>query len=283
MAQRAFIAVVVGSVIAGLTGLFIKNITVPATSMAFVRMGIPVVVLGTWMWSAGIRFFRGNYKKMLVASALNAVRMYLFLLAYIYTTITQAVIILFTWPVFVNILSTFWLKEKISIKQIVVLLLCFLGIVVIFINQTFSFQNRDFVGMAAGIFSALFYSVSYIIYKTEIDNYKRNEIIFYQNLIGTLFFMPFFILATQIPTMKDMLLMTGYGLIMGILIFNFFFYGLKYLKASQASLIHYLEIISAVGTGVLFFGDKITINILIGGILILGSIGYLKSSRTRPK
>ncbi len=279
MAKKAFLSIIIGSLIAGLTGLFVKNISVPAVSIAFVRLALPASLLAIWIVWKGIPFFRGNYRIMLLASTLNAVRMYLFLTAFIFTSITQAVIMIFTWPVFVNLLSSIWLKEKISRRQIGILFLAFLGIIVIYSDQPFNFHNRDFIGMSAGIVSAIFYSISFIIYKTEIHNYHRNEIIFYQNLVGAFLFLPFFILSKNSPVLQDLILMTGYALLMGIVIFNFFFYGLKYLKASQASMIAYIEIISAVSVGILFMGDKITPTILFGGLCIISSISLLHYMR----
>lgn len=280
MARKAFLSVLIGSIIAGLTGLFIKNISVPASSIAFVRTALPTCLLALWMITRRIAFFRGNYKRMLLASVLNAIRMYLFLVAYVYTTITQAVIMLFTWPIFVNIISSIWLKEKIGSRQIFILVLAFLGIVVIYSEQPFSLDNHDFIGMSAGIASALFYAISYIIYKTEIQNYHRNEVIFYQNIIGAFVFLPFILINSPIPDTQDIVLMLGYSFLMGIVIFNFFFFGLKYLKASQASLINYVEILGAVSIGVIFMDDKITPNILLGGLFIIFSISlnrYIKS------
>lgn len=272
ISQKAFLSVLIGSIIAGLTGLFIKNISVPASSIAFVRTALPTILLAFWMRSKKMAFFRGNYPRMLLASVLNAIRMYLFLVAYLYTTITQAVIMLFTWPIFVNLISVIWFKEKISTRQQFTLALAFLGIVIIYSDQPFSLENQDFIGMSAGLVSALFYSISYVIYKTEIENYHRNEVIFYQNLVGAFVFIPFIITNTPTPNLQDIVLMTGYSFLMGIVIFNFFFFGLKYLRASQASLINYVEILGAVTIGVIFMHDTITPQILLGGLSIIFSI-----------
>jgi len=277
MEKRAFWAMVTGSIIAGLTGLFIKNISAAPTTIAFVRTAFPSFIIGIWMLASGISFFRGNYKKMILASSLNAVRMYLFLMAYKYTSITLAVMMIFTWPIFVNILSSIWLKERISLKHFAILSLAFIGIIIIYGKQEFSLDNNDFIGMSAGVLSALFYSFSFIIYKSEIKNYHRNEVIFYQNFIGAFVFLPFFLFVNEAPTGFDYPLMIIYSTLMGVVIFNFFFFGLKYLQASQASMIAYVEILSAITTGVLFMGDKITTNILIGGCFILTSIFLLRT------
>lgn len=276
MENRAFIAVLIGASIAGLSGLLIKQMTIPATSIAFIRTALPSFCIAIWMLLAGIKFFRGNYKKMLLASCLNAGRMYLFLLAYLHTSISNAVIILFTWPIFVNLMSSIWLHEQITKKQIFLLFIAFLGIVTIYSDQDLSFADEDFMGMTAGLGAALLYSFSYIIYKTEIQNYTRNEVIFYQNLVGGFVFLPFFILNRPFPGIVDWGYGTTYALVMGVLIFNFFFYGLKYLNASKASVIGYFEIVTAVLTGVLIMHEELSYNMLLGGAMILISLSMLR-------
>lgn len=276
MNNKAYFAVLIGAALAGTSGLLIKLMTIPATSIAFIRMAVPTMFLAWWMYHRKIHFFRGNYKKMLLASLLNAARMYLFLVAYIYTSISNAVIMLFTWPIFVNLMGALWLKESISRKQFILLMLAFSGIVIIYSNQDLSFANDDFIGMTAMLFSAMLYSVSYIIYKTEIQNYHRNEVIFYQNFLGGIIFFPFILINGIWPTAMDWTLALTYATVMGILIFNFFFYGLKYLPASKASALGYFEIISAVLTGIIFMNETLTLPMIIGGSLIVISIMFLR-------
>ncbi len=273
--RQAYFAVLGGAIIAGFTGLFIKHIHMDAGSLAFVRTIVPAAVLGIWLRWKQVPFFRGNYQKMLLASCFNAVRMYLFIMAYIYTSISTAVIILFTWPIFVNIMGFIWLRENIGIRQIGLLVLAFLGIFLVYLDYGFSISSADVIGISSALGSALFFSISYVMFKSEIQEYSRNEIIFYQNIVGSICFLPFFIVAPW-PGYADWILSLSYGSIMGIALFHFFFFGLKHLPASRASIIHYFEIVSAVATGVIFMGDALTINMLLGGICIVISTLLLK-------
>ena len=224
--RKAFLSVFTGAIIAGFSGLFIKHITMSATALTFIRCATPTLLLGLWMLASGLTFFRGNYRKMLLASALNAARMYFFFLAYIYTSISLAVIMLFTWPIFVNIMGATFLKEKVSVSQIALLVSAFAGIGIIYLNQELAWDNRDLIGISAALAAAFFYSFSYIIFKTEIQRYHRNEIIFYQNLVGTFIYLPFFLL-TPWPDISNLSLSLIYSVMMGIVIFNFFFFWFK--------------------------------------------------------
>ena len=93
--------------------MFIKLINLPATTITFFRMFVPVaILLGYFCWKK-IKLFKGNYGYLLLASSFNAVRMFLYFLAYLYTSVGNAVIMLFTWPIFATIFSAIFLKEKV--------------------------------------------------------------------------------------------------------------------------------------------------------------------------
>jgi len=273
MKEKAYLAVLTGAMIGGVGGLFIKAMSIPATSIACIRMIVPCLLLGGWLLSTGTRFFRGNYKVMLGGSMINAVRMYLFLAAFIYTSIGNAIIVFYTWPIFGTLLGATLLKEHITRRQIALLGLAFTGIIIAYSNQDFSFENQDFIGMTAAIGSAFLYALSVIIFKTETPNYTRNEIIFYQNIVGALVFIPFFVFNEPTPTAMDMTLGISYGLMVGILAYSFFFFGLKYLEASKASMLTYVEVVSAVLLSYLVMGDVLSLNMIVGGgCIILSTI-----------
>ena len=249
--------------------------TIPATSMAWIRTTVPVLVLTSWMLWQRIPFFRGNYKRMLLGSVFNASRMYLFFVAYILTTISNAVIVMYIWPVFVTVLSAYFLKEEITRRQIFLLMISMAGVVVVYSGHEFSIQNNDFVGLTAAVFSALIFAMSVIVFKSEIQNYSRPEVIFYQNVVGPLVFLPFF-MVNPFPTPLDWALGTTHGVVIGLIMFGCFFYGLSKLKASTTAMVSYLEIISAVTLSVVFLDEELTLNMIIGGLLIISSTALLR-------
>lgn len=278
MQQRAFGAVVIAAIMAGSSGVFVKHMTMSATTMSFIRTLVPTVLLGSLMWYQGTRFFRGNYRLMLGASVLNALRMYFFFTAYLYTSIGNAVIINYTWPIFVTIFSIFFLREVVSKGQLALLGLAFAGILVVYANQEFSFENRDFVGMMAALGTAITHAIGITIFKKESDNYSRTEIIFYQNCMSVVIFLPFF-LYNPFPELQNWTIATSHAVLLGIIGFHFFFYGLRHLKASVASSITYLEIISALLFSYFWLHEEITVNMLVGGGLIVLSTLLLRTLR----
>ena len=279
MKLNPYLAIIIAATIGGSSGVFIKLLDLPATTITFFRMAVPVIVLLAYLKYKGITFFRGNYRIMMLASALNATRMFFFFVGYLYTSIGNAVIILFTWPIFGSLFSAIFLKEKVSRRTAVLIGLAFLGIVIMYMNKDISFGNEDFIGMAAMLFSAILFSITAVIFKKELVNYSRTETIFYQNLIGAFVFLPFIFINTPVPSALQAGVASLYGFLIGIVAFVLFFFALRRLKMSHYALFTYWEVIAALFFGVMFFGEEISLNMVIGGGLILATGILLKKQK----
>jgi drug/metabolite transporter (DMT)-like permease len=222
----------------------------------------------------GIPFFRGRWKKMLLISVLGTVRTVLFFVAFVYATMGNAVVMFYTFPIFAAGFGFLIIRERTSLRQRLLLGMAFTGILLAFSNQEFSFQDRDCMGMTAALLSAIVYALTVVLFKSESQNYSLKELVFYQNLAGLLLLWPFF--EWQVAGPQDYALGLSYGLLIGVGVFTLFFYGLKRLKAATASALMYMEVVSATLAGILVMGEPISWNLILGGLLIIGSSLLLK-------
>ncbi|GAB5555566.1 MAG: DMT family transporter [Saprospiraceae bacterium] len=274
MKSSAFWAVLCAACIAGSAGLFIKSMSISPVSQAWLRMAIPTIVMAIWMRLEGIAFFRGNWKKMTLISIMGTVRMVLFFVAYTYATIGNAVIIFYTFPIFSAIFGFVLLREQVNRRQQLLLLMAFTGIVLAFSNKPFSLESNDFIGMMAAMASALIYALTVVLFKSESKNYSWKELVFYQNFSGLILLLPFFQFGAAMAL--DYTLGITYGLLIGVIVFGLFFFGLKRLPASIAAALMYMEVVSAIVLSTLFMGEQLSWPMIFGGILILGSSLLLK-------
>ena len=281
MKQKAWLAVLLGASIGGFGGIFIKNFSIPATSITWIRVTVPTLLLAMWLVYHKMPVFRGNYKKLLLGSALNALRLYLFITAFIFTSIGNAIIMFYTWPIFTTLLGVFILKEKVDFRQTGILILAFIGIIIAYSEQDLSFESEDFIGISAAVVSAFIYALTVIIFKSEMLNYHRNEILFYQNLLGVFIFLPFFLTNQPSPTLFDWTLGLGYAITVGLFAFSLFFFALKHLKASTASMLAYIEVVSAIILSYLWIGDNLKPSMIIGGSLIILSTVLLINKKNQ--
>lgn len=276
MKTSAFWAVLIAASIAGLAGLFIKSMEINPVSQAWLRMSTPTILTGIWLLWSGLPILQGNWRKMTFVSILGTIRMVLFFAAYTYATIGNAVIIFYTYPIFTALLGKIIIKEQISRRQVVLLSMAFIGIILAFSNKPFTLNNDDIVGMLAAMASALIYALTVVLFKSETRNYSLGHLIFYQNAAGLVLLAPFF--QFQKATLTDYSLGIGYGLLIGVLVFALFFYGLKKLKASTASALMYMEVVSAITLSVIFYQEALSITMILGAMLIVGSSLLLKRS-----
>jgi len=269
MNSKAFWAVFVAAIMAGTAGLFIKSMEINSFSQTWLRTAVPTVITVVWMLSTRTRFFHGNWKKMLGISVLGTIRLLFFFLAFNLTSIGNAVILFYTYPILSAALGFVILKEVISKRQLVLLFIAFLGILLAFSQKEFSFNNQDFLGMLAALGSALVFALNVVLFKSETKNYSRKELLFYQNFAGSLILLPFF--EFSIATNLDYTLGITYGFFIGIGTYFLFFYGLKRLKAATASALMYMEVVSAIILGVWIMNEELSLTMILGGIMIVGS------------
>ncbi|RMG57025.1 MAG: EamA/RhaT family transporter [Bacteroidetes bacterium] len=270
MNQHATAAVLTAATLAGTSGLFVKYLALPAPVLAFFRVGIPTLIAGALMLLQGMPLLRPGLRPMLVASLLNAGRMFCFFAAFRLTTVGNAIIVLYTWPVFATLFGTIWLKEPISRRQMVLLALAFAGLVTVASGQELSFAADDLQGMVAAVGHALLFSLTVVIFKRESQRFRPIETIFYQNVLGVPIFLPFLLTYEGLSPWQAGVA-SGYGVMIGLGIFGLFFYGLQRLPAGRVSFLSYIEIISATTLGVLVLGESLSWHLLVGGSMIIAA------------
>lgn len=270
MTQRATLAILLAATLAGSSGLFVKYLALPAPVLAFFRVAIPVLLAGTFMRVQGLPFRRPGLRPMLLASALNAGRMFCFFAAFRHTTVGNAIIVLYTWPVFATLFGAWLLRERITRRQAWLLGLAFLGLVTVAAGRELSFAHDDFIGMGAAVGHAMLFSLTVVIFKRESGRYRPVETIFYQNLLGVPVFLPF-VLAHDGLSWLQAGVATAYAGLIGLGVFGLFFYALQHLPASRVSFLSYVEIVSATALGVMVLGESLSWHLLLGGGLIVGA------------
>ncbi len=232
-------------------------------------MTLPALGIGLYLKYSGVKIFRQKSPKMLLASGLNAFRLYFYFIAYIYTSVGSAAILFYCFPMFVALMGYFFLGEKLSKRQWFFLFLAFIGLVISYSHLSFSFENNDFIGMSSALVAGVVYASTVIIFKSESQNYNSNEIVFYQNILGMFVFLPFFVNGYSDVSMHDLGICILYTFVTGFVVFKLFFIGLKYLEASIASSIMYLEVASAIILSYLILGETLNANMVVGGLIII--------------
>jgi drug/metabolite transporter (DMT)-like permease len=271
--------IILAAVIWSTSGIFIKKLGLPATTLSFFRVAVPTFILLGFFLIKQQSLFRDASWQLWVASLLNAGRLYLVFAAFLLTTISTAIIMLFSWPVFTAIFGRIFLKERLSTRKKVLIVLPFMGVILMYLSVDISLTNTVFLGLSAALLSAVLNALSMVIFKNELRNHSQFKTVFYQNLIGTFVFLPFLFMNSPFPSVQQVSGAAVWAFLVGLVGYGLFFAGLKRIKVSIASSLAYLEVPLAILWGVLIFKDALTVKIIVGGLLIVVSTMLLKRSR----
>lgn len=283
--------VLIAAALWGTSGIATQLAALPAAVIAFFRMAIPATVIGVYFFVRRHPLPREQIGIRLAASVLNAIRMFFFFVAYQYTSIANAVVALYTWPIFATIFARILLGERIGLRRAALLFVAFAGIPFLYLRAFIEASSGghfivsdDIVGISSMILSAALHSLAIVLLKRAKPGQSRFESTFFQNIVGAIVFLPIVIAMGPSISFVQLSISIYLGLVVGTFGFTLFFIGLHGTKTAAASNLAYFEVVVAIVLGALVLGQPVYWNTIVGGALIIVSI--LLSNRTvgdKPK
>lgn len=173
-------------------------------------------------------------------------------------------------PIFVTIMACIFLKEKIDTKQILSIIITFLGALLV-IKPEFSLEMLPSL---AGILSAASSGVAYTLLRYLKDKESPNTIIFYFSLISVVFTAPFAIANYVQPTIIQLSLLLATGIFASVGQFGIT-YAYKFAKATEVSIYNYSAIVFGIILGFIFFKEIPDDLSLLGGAMIIAVAFYI--------
>jgi drug/metabolite transporter (DMT)-like permease len=258
--------------------LLTNSSNIPAIEITFFRFFIGFFISGIYMLKLKQTFKPNNVRFVVLRAVLNTLAVILFFLSVKYTSITNANMLNMTYPVFIFMISPFILKEKISYKQYMYLLLTMLGIYFV-IKPDFSNINiGDWYGLASGIAGAL--AIMSLRMAREYDSTAL--ILFYLMSIG-LVINGFLLMPVWVMPVGTQWIFLLSSALAGFIGQAFITSGYKYLEAGKGALVSSSRIVFAFLLGWMFFSESLTLHLIIGASLIVFSfigVSIDKKSKT---
>lgn len=276
----ARIYLILSMVIFGTIGIFRRHIPLPSGALAMLRGLVGAAALLIIMFiikkPPKIKNIKSNLFLLIISGALIGFNWIFLFEAYNYTTVATATLCYYMAPVFVLIASPIFLKEKLSLKQIVCAATAIIGIVLVsgvFNQNTTSYKN-EFLGILLGLAAALLYATVIILNKKITKINSLDKTVFQLSSAGivilpySLFFEDFN--AVKFDT-KLILLIIIVCLIHTALAYLMYFSAIKNIKATTAAIFSYIDPIVAILLSAIILNEKLNFYTILGSILILGS------------
>lgn len=178
--------------------------------------------------------------------------------SFLYTSIANATFLQKTMPLWVMILSVFLLKERLNSRKIVVLAIALTGIFLLF---QFNIKATTVSGDFLALLSAFTFS-GMVLNGRKLKNVSEFTTTFFQLFVACILMLPFMLVRFSSNSVGNIWMTIPLLLFLGIvntgLTQRLFLYGLRYVEASKASILTFIEPISATLFAFLFFSEKLT-------------------------
>lgn len=203
-------------------------------------------------------------------------------------------------PISTFLIGYFWLKEVINRDKIISLILAMIGIIVLLRPWELESFGAHFIGDLLAISNGIFYSVYIVVGRATKD--IRNGV---HSLISTLWVMVWaFIIGLVVLWIFTLLPLSSnitnfdldiflnpenlvYGIVLGlagsILPYGLLMIGGKYVESTKSAILLLGEPFGAVIFGFLILNEPITLNYVVGGILLMISIVWITNHNKKNK
>ncbi|MCJ7656473.1 MAG: DMT family transporter [Candidatus Atribacteria bacterium] len=278
---KGYSQVAAGAILFGLIGIFVKLIPdMSVGSIIFYRLLVSIITVAFYFALTG-RFndLVLNEKKVhiLLLGIFQAGTMLGFFISIKYTTVAIAVLLLYTAPIYVALLSPIILKEPITRHGLAALILAIAGVIMVVQPQTIS-RDGQVIGLAAGLVSGLAYACMILTSRKLRNHYTGTVQASWALFITMVIFIPYSVVPSGV-LFDNLLLLIPFGFIPTIALI-LYLSGLRHIKAQNASIMGLLEPVSAAIFAYIILSEPISIPTLIGGGLIL--LGAFLVSREKP-
>lgn len=278
-----YIALIFGIICIGFSAIFVKLANVPGSTSSFYRILIAgIAILPIWVFKGMKVPSKRDLWLIFIGAFFFSLDLFLWNTAILLTSAATATLLANNAPVWVGLISLVVFRERLAPKFWYGLLLALIGLNVLIGIQswvTMQFNFGDVLSIVAGFFYAL-----YLIF--TLDSRKR---------VDTITFMTFSILFMVIIlfvanwafgnpftgfTRQTWVSLVGLGLIShfgGWVAIN---YALGHLKGTNVSVTLLSQSVITALVAIPILGEAITVNQIVGGILVLGGI-YIVNRRSK--
>lgn len=269
------IEMVIAMLLSGSIGLFVIKSGQSPINIVFFRCIIAAICLAPICFYYG--YFKNKYldkKKVLlmIASGLLIVFNWALLFAaFPKTSISLATIVYHVNPFIILFLGMIVFREKINKNDIFWTILAFIGLIIIIGLGKSSLNYNELFGLLLVLIATTLYSFSVLITK-KLTSTPPLLIILIQTISGTIVMVPFISILQTPPVGIQWIYIIFLGIFHTALVYFLMYSAIKKIPLNNIAILSFIYPLSTVIIDYFFFNHLLTINQIIGAILILFGI-----------
>lgn len=285
MKNIGLLYIIIASILWGTSGIFVHFLApfgISSLQMTFIRGLVAFSCMSTYALIANKSLFKTNVKEI-IFFFISGLSFFMTATCYFYsmqlTSISTAVVLMYTAPIFVTLYSVAFLGEKLNSMKLFSIIAMIIGCGLV--SGIIGGLKFNTMGIAIGFLSGISYAFYNIITRIEmqkgINPLKANLYCFlFSIVIGVMTADPIGIIdCIKINPYVVIPLLLGVGVFACILPYLFYTMALQRIPAGTASSLGILEPLAATLFSVIIFGEKLSLYSFFGILLILVSVFLL--------
>ncbi|MCQ2534171.1 MAG: DMT family transporter [Clostridia bacterium] len=281
--RKATLSVILAGVLWGFITVFIKNLSkggLDSFQIALVRMIVASISFSIFMAVKNPALTKIAVKDCPLFIGTGIISVVLFNCFYFYTMINSeasiAVILLYTSPIFVCLMSALFFKEKMTKVSFVALIFTTIGCALVAgLNLKTGISVKPFI-IFTGLCSGLFYALYTIFGRLALKKYNTMTVTMYTFVFGLIGSIPIGKPVELVRTVKAtpvlLLWCLGIGFFCTVLPYFFYTWGLERIPSGKAAILVAVEPLVGAFLGMFFFNESRNLTKIIGIILILTAV-----------
>lgn len=272
----------------GTIGVFRRYIPLSSAMLACVRgfMG-GIFLLSIYLLKGGklkISLSKTKWILLLITGVLLGANWILLFESYNYTSVAISTLCYYMEPSIVILLSPVFFKEKLGIKQIICVIISFIGIALVSgITNVESVSSSDLRGILLGLGAALLYS-SVVIFnkKNPIDDAYIKTII--QLFSAAIILIPYLAISKGVTQVildsRAIAMVVIVGIVHTGMAYALYFSSIEKVNSQTVAIMSYIDPVFAIVLSAVFLKEGISVSAIIGAVMIIGAafIGEVKGN-----
>jgi drug/metabolite transporter (DMT)-like permease len=243
--------------------------SIPVAEIIFFRAFISFAIIMGMVAFKKVEFKIKQKGKATFRGIMGGISLMLYFNAITLTSVSNAVLLAYTYPIFATIFSNMYLDEKLTKEKVIFMISAFLGMFLIFQFNYSALNLGDLLALISGITSGMAVVSIRELRKTESSWMIVLSFVFF-GTIFSLFFLKGNIIVPGSPALISLLAIG----IMGTAGQLFQTYAFKLCSTALGSVISMSSVVITTILGILIFHDLLTLNMVIGGVLIFASATF---------
>ncbi len=237
--------------------------SVSAPEIIFFRSAISVVILVALAMSGRVAFKARSKEKLVFRGIVGGISLMLYFYSLTLTSVANAVLLAYTYPIFAAIFATMYLKENLTAGRIALIASAFIGLLLIF--------DFDFTALKLGDILALISAVTSgmaIVAIRELRKTDSAAMITFSFVFSGMIFSLFFLKGNFVVPANfefTLLLLIGFIGTIGQLLMTRAY---KICSTAMGGVISMSSVVMTAILSLLIFKETLTANLIIGGLLI---------------